>query len=45
MATFFLHLIERRREGLTDILNNNDNELGVIQNTIDEIIELTDFKN
>jgi len=37
----FEHIIERRREGLMDILSNDDNELETIQNTIDEIIELT----
>jgi uncharacterized protein DUF6090 len=41
----FEHLIERRREGLNDVLNNSDNELGTIQKTINEIIELTDSEN
>ncbi len=40
----FEHLIERRREGLNDVLNNSDNELKTIQKTINEIIEMTDSK-
>ncbi|MCJ7466931.1 MAG: DUF6090 family protein [Maribacter sp.] len=40
----FEHLIQRRKESLSDILTY-DTELGVIQNTIDEIIRLTDLSN
>ena len=44
MSLEFEHLVGRRREGLNDVLNS-DNELGKLQEKIDEIIVLTDPNN